>query len=221
MFTNQDIINPDVSAASIIRFISKVIVQDNGCWHLTNSTFTNGYASFKAEIGNGYAHRFSFGTFVDELDPALQVQHHCPGVKGGNKACCNPKHLKQGTAKANSQSALKAGLYAAPRRPYKKAADDEIAAIKAGLANGESYYSLAARFDRRIPYISAIAKGKLHSGEPRKPGAPRKPTPTPTAPSGAAVTPDAITSGKRRTVNQYVRLGQQIARERDLVKKAA
>ncbi|AEU36161.1 HNH endonuclease [Granulicella mallensis] len=164
--------NPNIPEKFIDRFFDKVQVDPvTGCWHFDAARFRNGYAHFHNPVTTAYAHRFSFLAFNGPLQKGLSVQHRCPA--GSNKACVNPAHLFQDTAKKNSQDAVVEGLYSAtPRRKQVKATTEEIADIRKRFNDGESLYSIAKKWNRSVPYVSSVASMKLHTGKPRKPRAP-------------------------------------------------
>lgn len=105
----------------IERFWEKVDTSagPDSCWNWRNSTFqVSGYGQATTicriagspKSGMTSAHRQAWlithgdpGTYVDEKSGKTlkyEVRHMCP--TGPNKLCCNPKHLKIGTAQENT-----------------------------------------------------------------------------------------------------------------------
>ena len=209
--SSKSITNPlvAVSPKQLANFIKKIIVNPTtGCWEMNSASFKNGYKYFHNSITAPYAHRFSYSAFVGPIPEGQQVQHQCAG--GGNKSCANPKHLKLGDAAKNSADAKAAGLLNVPRRKYKKATPVEIAAIRAEAKDGKSFYEIAIRHDRSIPYVSSVVNQRLHKDNKK----PRKPKPSPAPSSDAAVMKE---TGKR-IAKVYQSLGEQLERE---LKRAA
>jgi hypothetical protein len=206
----EDTVNKTIAPTQpkyLARFLSKLNIPSgnkDACWLYTGCKFKNGYGCYASDI-DSYAHRYAHKAFLGPIAAGEQVQHTCPG--GGNKACCNPLHLKTGTPAINSADAVKAGLYKVPRRSYVRATPAEIEDIRKSAAAGESNYSIAARLDRSVPYVSRVLSGSIHSGKPRKPRTPSIPDLT------------AMKATTKRLTNVYDRLGMQLAREAQRVEK--
>ncbi len=92
--------------SNIERFMSHVVLADNGCWIWTASRYKSGYGRFTPTGNNApvYAHRWSFEHHVSPITPSLLILHSC-----NNRACVNPAHLRQGTVKQNSADSRIAG----------------------------------------------------------------------------------------------------------------
>lgn len=89
----------------IDRFLSHILPKDeNGCmiWDIVENS--NGYGKFKLGVTTILAHRFRLFLYHQEKgipwNPNLQVLH---SLECKNKLCCNPEHLRQGTAKENGE----------------------------------------------------------------------------------------------------------------------
>ncbi len=84
------------------RFFANVD-KSKDCWTWLGLTIRGyGVMFFKKQIK---AHRFSYMIFNGKLNPKKYICHTCD-----NKLCVNPDHLYEGTAKENSQDALKRNL---------------------------------------------------------------------------------------------------------------
>lgn len=80
------------------KFFEKVaIIPFHGCWEWTGETSDKGYGRVYVG-GKKYvqAHRYSLGLHT-QLIPGLVIDHVCR-----NRACVNPRHLRQVTAKTNA-----------------------------------------------------------------------------------------------------------------------
>lgn len=83
------------------RFWNKVIkFGNNGCWLWIAGKNNYGYGCISQSI-NGhkthyYAHRLAYTWLVGPIDSALELDHLCR-----NRACVNPAHLEQVSAKTN------------------------------------------------------------------------------------------------------------------------
>ena len=101
---------------SLLRFMGKVKVQPNGCWHWTGTITQDGYGQF-ATGGrvNRLAHRVSYEHFVGAIpDEKPQIDHQCHnralalgmcagGVTCLHRRCVNPHgHLEPATNAENA-----------------------------------------------------------------------------------------------------------------------
>lgn len=74
------------------------------CWSFQGYLAPNGYGKITYEGRKWLAHRLAFHFSNAFLDPNLFVLHSCD-----IRACCNPNHLRQGTAKENTQDMYSRG----------------------------------------------------------------------------------------------------------------
>jgi len=213
--SSETITNPllAVTPKTLKHFIDKITVTDTGCWEMDSASYRNGYKYFHNPITSPYAHRFAYAAFVGPIEQGKQVQHQC--ANGGNKACCNPKHLKLGTPAKNSADAKAAGLLNVPRRKYKMATPVEIATIRAEAKEGASFYELARRHDRGIPYISDVVNQVIHKANKKT----RKPKPAPVVAPAPSSDAEAMKATTKKLAGVYKRLGEQL--EREALRKAA
>lgn len=73
--------------------LSRIKVDENGCWNYPYSLQTNGYARIQGE----YAHRASYEIFKSRIPEGLTIDHLCK-----NKICVNPQHMEAVTAVENT-----------------------------------------------------------------------------------------------------------------------
>jgi hypothetical protein len=89
------------------RFLSKVVITDDGCWNWTAALMPGtGYGVFFMNKKNVYAHRVAWQLFKGEIAGGLFVLHDCD-----NKKCVNPEHLHLGTHKDNMREGVVRGRF--------------------------------------------------------------------------------------------------------------
>lgn len=86
---------------TLIELFWSYVEKTDSCWNWKSTIQTEGYGVFSCRfsVGNSRilnAHRVSYMLSGKKLDSKLQIDHICE-----NKACVNPKHLEQVTAKEN------------------------------------------------------------------------------------------------------------------------
>lgn len=92
-----------VPERKIFRKPLSLEIDENGCWNWGWVRNHLGYGGVSDMPGNiKMAHRIFYRAFVGPLLDGLQIDHLCR-----NKACVNPSHLEQVTAKINQGRALK------------------------------------------------------------------------------------------------------------------
>lgn len=152
----------------IERFLTYVNKTET-CWEWTASLDEDGYGRFTSP--ERLAHRFAYRYYKGELIPGLLVLHSCD-----NRKCCNPEHLRLGTAKENSDDcitrnrfvlssgAFKPGDMAGENNVKAKLNWDIVREIRrrrdAGLKYGE-LKKMAAKFGIAYITIQKIVANKL------------------------------------------------------------
>jgi len=97
---------PKLHFTQINRFVSQ-IDQTGGldsCWNWQGFIGHTGYGIYAINGKNFKAHRISYFLANGRIDDELLVLHRCDVG-----SCVNPRHLLQGTAKDNSQDAVRKG----------------------------------------------------------------------------------------------------------------
>ena len=107
----------------------KIIIDDNGCWLWQGATTTKGYGSYSSKR----VHRMSYELFVGAIPTGMYVLHSCDV-----RLCCNPEHLRLGTAKDNAADTMERGR---PGYFRSSLTGDDIAKINdlldAGMTQGQ------------------------------------------------------------------------------------
>lgn len=79
-------------------------ITQNGCWEWIFNKNHKGYGQLTKHGKRIKAHRLSYEAFHGPIPDGLMVLHSCD-----NPPCCNPAHLRVGTAKDNMADAVKRG----------------------------------------------------------------------------------------------------------------
>ena len=72
----------------MVRFHSKIRIDENGCWVWCAGKNSAGYGEFRGPGKQWRAHRYSYVLHRGEIPEGLVLHHDCR-----NKACVNPAHL--------------------------------------------------------------------------------------------------------------------------------
>lgn len=69
------------------------------CWHWTSTVHKDGYAHFKLDGREQYAHRVAYERFIGPIPEGREVDHTC-----FVRHCVNPDHLRVTTRKQNQEN---------------------------------------------------------------------------------------------------------------------
>lgn len=97
---------------TLARFMGKIVVRINGCWHMPPS-HKDGYVMFSLAGKYHLAHRLSYEHFVGPIPGGLVLDHVChtddPSCPGGlpclHRRCVNPAHLEPVTSDEKADAA--------------------------------------------------------------------------------------------------------------------
>lgn len=142
-------------------FWARVDVREpDECWPWRGGRDRHGYGK---SVRWGKAHRMAYA-LANGAAATGMVLHSCD-----NPACCNPAHLRDGTAADNVRDMIE-------RRRWRPRVGElntrarltwaEVAAIRARMAAGETAREVAADFGVHPRTISKIAAGERWSGGP-------------------------------------------------------
>ncbi|WP_176218048.1 HNH endonuclease signature motif containing protein [Novosphingobium sp. B1] len=73
----------------------------SSCWEWRGKVSHNGYGQFEHKGRSWRAHRYAYTLAKGDIPPGMMVLHSCD-----NRRCCNPDHLRIGTAKDNWRDAF-------------------------------------------------------------------------------------------------------------------
>ena len=92
-------------------FWNKLVATQSGCLEWTGDKYRSGYGRVWRNGKNARAHRYAYELAKGAIPEGLMVLHSCD-----NRPCCNPDHLRVGTAKDNMADAIARGRLANRRR---------------------------------------------------------------------------------------------------------
>lgn len=95
--------------------------EETGCWNWTGAKTRDGYGNLKRGGKSFSAHRYVFEKLVGPIPKGTCVLHSCD-----NPACCNPDHLRTGSAKDNIRDAINRGRFVAPMQKLTLAQVEQI-----------------------------------------------------------------------------------------------
>jgi hypothetical protein len=88
------------------KFFNRVRLAESGCWLWTGYRNSQGYGAVNEGGRTRGAHIWSHELFKGPVPNGLMVLHACD-----NPSCCNPAHLRTGTAKENTADCISRGRF--------------------------------------------------------------------------------------------------------------
>lgn len=148
---------------AIERFWSKVDRRGpDDCWDWQASVTTSGYGRFKmTPYTTAAANRVALALHTGIEPEGLQALHSCDRPR-----CCNPKHLRWGTAADNAQdkverSRARTGDQRGASNGAAKLSEEGLARVVAGLKRGMNNKQIAANLPIGHAMVSKIRRGHM------------------------------------------------------------
>lgn len=141
------------------RFNEKFEPEPNtGCWLWTGYSIDGRYGDFWLNGENVKAHRVAYSMFVGEIPAGMYVLHRCD-----QPFCVNPKHLRLGSLRDNTQDMMSKGRNRPPRgerNGQAKLRASDVVDIRRRLSDGEKPREIARHFGVGEVAISLIKNRK-------------------------------------------------------------
>jgi hypothetical protein len=143
------------------RFWKKVAKSEDGCWlWIARGKTAFGYGLFKDrfETHTMPAHRWSWMLTYGEIPPGAWVLHKCD-----TPACVRPDHLYIGGLAENTRDAIVRNRYKSypgQSHPNAKFTDDDVRAIRARFAAGETNRQIAADYAVTYQAVAHVTSGR-------------------------------------------------------------
>jgi hypothetical protein len=132
----------EIDKKTAARFRSKLRRAPSGCLEFIGCTHPHGYGMMGVKRVPKLAHRIAYMLAYGPLPPKLPVvMHLCH-----NPLCCEPAHLRAGTAKQNVRMSAKAArMHGAPGEAHPRALLTEKAVL-AIRASSENVKQMSGRY---------------------------------------------------------------------------
>lgn len=117
---------------ALVRFWSKVAVDDSGCWIWTAGK-VQGYGKLKVSGRHWRAHRYSWEMLVGPIPDGLELDHLCRVI-----ACVNPAHLEPVTHRENLRRGRRTNAVGLPcvTRRHLILTDADVSIVRSGKTKG-------------------------------------------------------------------------------------
>lgn len=135
------------------RILSKITVDENGCWIFSGAKMQTGYGLIWKEGKNVAAHRESYKLFCGDLSDDEVICHRCDV-----RICINPEHLFKGSRADNNRDMVEKRRHRfGESSPMAKLTEDDVSFIRKSSMTSSS---LAVVFGVGAYQISRIRSGK-------------------------------------------------------------
>lgn len=141
---------------TVARFWSKVNVKKSlqDCWTWNGATRHHGYGGIKVKGRVMRAHRVAWELYNNqEMSDDMHALHKCD-----NPACCNPRHIYQGSRSDNMKDVRDRSFGGS-----RKLTQSDVDEIRKGLAKGDKHNWLAQEYGVSKATISKINIGSIWS----------------------------------------------------------
>ena len=133
--------------------------KESGCWDWSRCKSRKGYGQFRYNGKTTFTHRYVLEKKIGRpIQKGFMACHSCH-----NRACCNPEHIREGTAKENTQDMLVANRQATKEKTAHYGEAHGMCKLKTtdvieirNLRNIESVHQTAKRFGVSASCISSI-----------------------------------------------------------------
>ena len=109
--------------------LERIEVDDQGCWNWKRRLTAKGYGEASFGRKKVRSHRYAFEVWRGPISDGLMVLHSCD-----NRACCNPDHLRTGTALDNARDAVARNRLPKTRRKKAQSAPNKARPVAAQSA---------------------------------------------------------------------------------------
>lgn len=144
-------------------FSTQLDKEESGCWEWARCKTQKGYGQFHHNGKTIFTHRFVLETKLGR--PILNGMMACHSCH--NRACCNPDHIREGTAKENTRDMLDANRQATGEQTTHRGEDHGMSKLTADqvieirkLRNTASGRQVAKQFGVSPSVVSSIQLGK-------------------------------------------------------------
>lgn len=134
--------------ANFWNFVS--VAGPDECWNWTGKLDRHGYGVYRKGGKTYIAHRCTYG----RIPAGMDLLHSC-----NNRRCCNPRHLRPGTPKENSDDMMRSGRQRNGRKRI--FTPDDIYTIRClALYNFEKLVDIAKKMQTEPVTIGCIVREK-------------------------------------------------------------
>jgi hypothetical protein len=142
------------------RFLLKLDVHPNGCWHWKNARMgAGGYGMFYLDGETMGAHRASHILFKGPIPEGQFILHSCD-----DRTCVNPEHLRAGTHAENMQESVNRARHTmGSDQSQSKLTEGQVEALRGEYVPGRygEGFRLANKYGISQSTVSKIVRGEV------------------------------------------------------------